>query len=130
MTGTKYSTDIDDNPRTKHHTHRRWRKRTDATIGVEEAWKQAIKVDAPEVDGERVRLYAPTDSLLMVRDMYLRTVLHADYDRLDVDDYPECEQCNNLNHPDDADTCTWCGCQKPISPTTMASPTGFEQGAD
>jgi hypothetical protein len=90
------------------HAEERWEDRTDAPCPLREAWQQGLRVNAPEVDGEEARLYSPLDALIVKRDGVMRTVLNADYRRLDANGYIQCESCDHLADPLDGE-CRWCG---------------------
>lgn len=89
------------------HAPEQWRKRTPADISIEEAWKVAIPVNAPECDAQDVRLYAPYNALLLVRGGLLRTALVSDY-RTDLSGLGPCPECDDLVDPLRSDTCPWC----------------------
>lgn len=117
---TKYTTTIQTHrdaevPIIDHAKEDRWAERTDSgdAGSLRAAWRQSIEVPAPEVNGEMVRLYAPQDLLLVKRDGAVRTVLHADYDRLEIDGFTRCEDCGNLTNPLESNDCPWCG--EPVS---------------
>jgi len=59
------------------HARCRWATRTPISdpVALRRAWSKGLDVEAPEVNGEAVRLYPPHDLLLVKRDGVLRTVL-------------------------------------------------------
>lgn len=97
-------------PINRPHAPDQWRTRTPAEISIEEAWKVAIPVNAPECNAQDVRLYAPYDALLLVRGGLLRTVLVSDH-RTDLSGLLPCPECDDLVDPLQADTCPWCDSQ-------------------
>lgn len=95
-------------PINRPHAVDRWHERTPAEISIEEAWKAAFPVDAPQCNAEAVRLYAPYDMLLIVRAGVLRTELYSDH-RTDVTGLFPCSECDDLVDPSRSTTCPWCG---------------------
>jgi hypothetical protein len=93
------------------HARCRWATRTPISdpVALRRAWSKGLDVEAPEVNGEAVRLYPPHDLLLVKRDGVLRTVLNADYSRLDATGYAKCSGCGCLDDPLTGDECSWCG---------------------
>lgn len=89
------------------HAPQQWRKRTPAEVAIEEAWKVAIPVRAPECDAQDVRLYAPYNALLLVRGGLLRTALISDH-RTDLSGLLPCPECDDLVDPMRSGTCPWC----------------------
>jgi hypothetical protein len=98
-------------PNITSHARARWAARTPVSdpIALRRAWARALEVRAPEVDGEAVRLYPPYGLLLVKRDGVLRTVLCADYGRLDARGYATCSKCGCLDDPLTGSECNWCG---------------------
>ena len=112
---TKYTTNIQTHRDAEvqiidHAKEVRWAERTDSNDpgSLRAAWRQSIRVWSPEVNGEMVRLYAPQDLLLVKRDGVVRTVLHADYTRLEIGGFTRCEHCGNLMNPLEGNDCPWC----------------------
>lgn len=92
------------------HARSRWAERVPgANIKIEAAWRQSIRVPAPERDCTAARLYAPGDVLLLLGDGVIKTVYPADIEG-DSTALAECSQCGDLDrftshHPE----CRWCG---------------------
>jgi hypothetical protein len=97
-------------PINRPHAPEQWRKRTPAAVSIEDAWKVAIPVRAPECDAQDVRLYAPYDALLLVRGGLLRTALLSDH-RTDLSGLLPCPECDDLVDPIRSTTCPWCECE-------------------
>lgn len=100
-------------PQITDHARARWASRTPVPdpVALRHAWSRGFEVQASEVDGETVRLYPPYDILLVKRDGVLRTVLNANYDRLDATGYAKCSECGCLHDPLTGSKCRWCGAQ-------------------
>lgn len=95
-------------PINRPHAPDMWEDRTPAEISLEEGWKRAIPVRAPECNATFTRLYAPYDILFVVRDGLLRTELNND-GRIDLEGLSTCSECNDLYDPFRAGgTCPWC----------------------
>lgn len=100
------------------HAPERWEERTPAEISLEEAWKEAVPVHAPECDATSTRLYVPYDVLLVERAGMLRTVLNND-GRINLEGLSACPSCEGLYDPLHADgTCGWCDALLPTRRTT------------
>ena len=97
--------------RISDHATARWAARTPVAtpIGLRHAWATGLVMQAPEVDGDEVRLYPPYDLLMVKRGGIIRTVLHADYRRLDATGYQRCHECGDLHDPLTGSECQWCG---------------------
>ncbi|NHN41830.1 hypothetical protein G9C85_09330 [Halorubellus sp. JP-L1] len=104
-------------PRIKPHARTRWAERTPADRPLEVAWRQAQPVDAPAARCSYARLYQPYDALFIVRDGWLRTVLHND-GRLEKDGLVLCTTCDDLIDPIMHDTCPTCDAEQPASQTS------------
>lgn len=95
-------------PIKRPHAPDRWGERTPAEVSVEEAWKEAVPVHAPECDATSTRLYVPYDVLLVERAGMLRTVLHND-GRIDLEGLSACGSCEGLYDPlRVGGECRWC----------------------
>jgi len=94
-------------PINRPHAPKRWCERTPAEVSIEEAWKVAIPVSAPECQAQDVRLYAPYGMLLLVRGGLLRTALVSDH-RTDLSGLLPCPECDDLVDPLRSDACPWC----------------------
>ncbi len=89
------------------HAEDRWTERTPAEKPLMAAWAESIHVRAPAADADVVRLYAPYNTLLVLRDGTLRTVLHND-GRIDCSALGVCASCENVIDPIEDKTCRWC----------------------
>ena len=89
------------------HAPEMWEARTPAEISLEEGWKAAIPVRAPECNARFTRLYAPYDVLFVVRDGLLRTELHSDH-RTDLSGLLPCTACGDPVDPVLTERCPWC----------------------
>ncbi len=94
------------------HAHERWHERTPADRPLEVAWRQATPVEAPAARCSYARLYERYDALMLVRDGWLRTVLHND-GRLRMDGLVMCDACDDLVDPITDIECPGCGAPQP-----------------
>jgi len=105
-------------PINRPHAVEKWEARTPAEIPLEEGWKAAIPVRAPECNATFTRLYAPYNVLFVVRDGLLRTTLIND-GRIDLEGLSVCPECDDLYDPLRASgTCPWCDATLPSQRTT------------
>lgn len=96
----------------RDHTRDRWTERVDREnpISIEEAWRDAIEVTNPVRWASEARLYAPYGVLLTRTWDESDTILHVDYDRLDISDLIHCDSCGLLTDPWlGTRECHWCG---------------------
>lgn len=92
------------------HARDRWAERTPAEKPLTAAWAESLRVRAPAADADVVRLYAPYNALLILRDGTLRTVLHND-GRINCAALGVCASCENLVDPIEDNMCRWCDAQ-------------------
>lgn len=105
-------------PINRPHAPEMWEERTPAEISLEEGWKAAIPVRAPECNARFTRLYAPYNVLFVVRGGLLRTELIND-GRIDTEGLSVCSACDELYDPLRASrTCPWCDAVLPDQRTT------------
>ncbi|WP_200530886.1 hypothetical protein [Halorubrum sp. LN27] len=105
-------------PINEPHAYEQWEARTPAEISLEEGWRAAIPVHAPECNATFTRLYAPYNVLFVVRDGLLRTELNND-GRIDTEGLSTCPSCEELIDPLRAEgNCPWCDAVLPNRQTT------------
>jgi len=105
-------------PINQPHAREMWEARTPAKKSLEEAWRAAIPVRAPECNATYTRLYAPYNMLFVVRDGLLRTELNND-GRIDTEGLSICPCCEELIDPLRAQGhCPWCKATLPSRQTT------------
>lgn len=93
------------------HAYDEWANRAPAHApALETAWKESFQVTAPEIDGDSAWLHAPTDMVFPIKGVVLKTVLYADYGRIDTSELLRCAACDTYVAPHHrAGACPWCG---------------------